>query len=531
MANSDSSGNVINKLIEDYSDHQDMYTKVAEFAYQICQRELQIKFVKAIITHRHKQPNSLKTKLKRIQQERLERGKTELRTIQEVRDNVCDLAGVRIALYFPNDADIVRDAINPTFNLNWNSGGFEKQKEWNRGDRHGDAELDYSQRFPGYNARHFRVKLPKEYLGLKIEGQHQKVIVEIQVATVLMHAWQEVNHDLLYKPLSGELSVQEKISLDLINGVAHSGEVALKLLYNAFTERVDALERPFADMYELGTWLKGFSKCVYMTNQMGYLDTLLMLLELLNLNLPKKLRPRYDRIPNASQLRELDEKYHDKLEKDISIFIIMGLLNCGTELLKAPAQIWLKGEVGRALELKKLHPLNIFSRNEIRQKTSIMFSTIVWHHYLWTDLDWNLRFQGPSFRSLVCSLNDHWNLVDQSDTSSTISNKEKESVELLWSQFKRRASCERRFAIAFALSREGLLSNIFVRSLTSYSIGRPTFLDDSTPNSELLLVRIGRVEEHRSINSVRAIRKQLQKLSNGPTPGTAVAHAAPRSRM
>jgi ppGpp synthetase/RelA/SpoT-type nucleotidyltranferase len=35
------------------------------------------------------------------------------------------------------------------------------------------------------------------------EERYSKACIEIQVASVLMHAWAEVEHDLLYKPLIG----------------------------------------------------------------------------------------------------------------------------------------------------------------------------------------------------------------------------------------------------------------------------------------------------------------------------------------
>ena len=38
--------------------------------------------------------------------------------------------------------------------------------------------------------------------------------IEIQVASVLMHAWSEVEHDLVYKPLQGTLSDEELAILD-----------------------------------------------------------------------------------------------------------------------------------------------------------------------------------------------------------------------------------------------------------------------------------------------------------------------------
>ena len=60
---------------------------------------------------------------------------------------------------------------------------------------------------------------------------------EIQVASVLMHAWSEVEHDLVYKPLNGTLSEEELAILDELNGLVLAGEIALERLQIAGTAR------------------------------------------------------------------------------------------------------------------------------------------------------------------------------------------------------------------------------------------------------------------------------------------------------
>ena len=60
---------------------------------------------------------------------------------------------------------------------------------------------------------------------------------EIQVASVLMHACSEVEHDLVYKPLNGTLSEEELAILDELNGLVLAGEIALERLQIAGTAR------------------------------------------------------------------------------------------------------------------------------------------------------------------------------------------------------------------------------------------------------------------------------------------------------
>ena len=57
-------------------------------------------------------------------------------------------------------------------------------------------------------------------------------LIEIQIATVLMHAWAEVEHDLVIS-LERQLSRDEYEILDELNGMILSGEIALKKIAKA----------------------------------------------------------------------------------------------------------------------------------------------------------------------------------------------------------------------------------------------------------------------------------------------------------
>ena len=51
-----------------------------------------------------------------------------------------------------------------------------------------------------------------------------------------MHAWSEVEHDLIYKPMQGTLSEEELAILDELNGLVLTGEIALERLQAAGNE-------------------------------------------------------------------------------------------------------------------------------------------------------------------------------------------------------------------------------------------------------------------------------------------------------
>ena len=60
-----------------------------------------------------------------------------------------------------------------------------------------------------------------------------------------MHAWSEVEHDLVYKPMQGTLSEEELAILDELNGLVLTGEIALERLQAAGNERIQNSKATF----------------------------------------------------------------------------------------------------------------------------------------------------------------------------------------------------------------------------------------------------------------------------------------------
>ena len=86
--------------------------------------------------------------------------------------------------------------------------------------------------------------------------RYADTVVEIQVASVLMHAWSEVEHDLVYKPFQGKLSEEEYAILDELNGLVLAGEIALERLQGAMERRLsEAKAEEFANHFDLAGYL------------------------------------------------------------------------------------------------------------------------------------------------------------------------------------------------------------------------------------------------------------------------------------
>lgn len=225
---------IIEKYIQEYNKQYDFYTELSKLVHRKLEDEIINQGIKAIVTFRAKRPDRLKTKL--IQRN----SKNPYKTVKDIKEDIVDLAGVRSSLYFPSERKLLDEIIKDLFEV-----VLVKQFP---SESH---KPKHEKRFSGYWATHYRVKLKKDE---DIPERYNESIVEIQVASLLMHAWSEVEHDLVYKPLSGTLSEEELSILDEINGLVLSGEIALERLQKAMTKRTQD-SKEIKNKYELTNYI------------------------------------------------------------------------------------------------------------------------------------------------------------------------------------------------------------------------------------------------------------------------------------
>ena len=209
---------ILQSFYKKYLQEVDLYHQLAIAVKDILEKETRSKGIKCIVTYRVKPADSLKEKLHRKNKKR------KYKTMAELEKDILDIAGVRVALYFPSDRETLNKSIERLFEV-------IERKEFPRNPQ----KPKLNKRFSGYWATHYRALL-KEKPGL--DKALTSKVMEIQVASVLMHAWAEVEHDLVYKPLRGQISEDELAILDEINGLVMAGEIALERLRKAYTERI-----------------------------------------------------------------------------------------------------------------------------------------------------------------------------------------------------------------------------------------------------------------------------------------------------
>src|SRR5258708_4093057 len=211
---------LIEEFLSRYRREFDYFDQAGRLVGQQLDTRLQATGVRAIVTSRAKNPKRLAEKL---QQRSVSR---QYSSFDDIYSDLADLAGVRVALYFPGERFEVDKIINDRFLL------LESPKEFPAA-----SKPPYEKRFSGYWAVHYRVTLNELYLEAH-QKQYSEAKIEIQVASVLMHAWAEVEHDLVYKPLQGSLSEEELAILDLLNGMVLAREIALERLHNTSELRI-----------------------------------------------------------------------------------------------------------------------------------------------------------------------------------------------------------------------------------------------------------------------------------------------------
>ncbi|KAI0380704.1 hypothetical protein F5Y04DRAFT_96503 [Hypomontagnella monticulosa] len=191
-----------------------------------------------------------------------------------------DFGGARVCVYFPDDVEkvvcflrqcelikivqITRKTQGPTDidDLRKYVEMLEQHSPQSSQD-HSRAEAEpvvAEKLFAGYRATHVVVELVGDAVPEWHTGSHYRV--EVQIGTVVMHAWSQIEHDIIYKPGGNEPSDEEKGVLDLFNGIVIAGEAALKQLAACTArkekERSKVSNVPASNHYELGVWLAAY---------------------------------------------------------------------------------------------------------------------------------------------------------------------------------------------------------------------------------------------------------------------------------
>ncbi|MFZ5353764.1 MAG: GTP pyrophosphokinase [Bacillota bacterium] len=289
---------IIDSFLQRYAKEYDYYYELARQVASICETLLHRNGIRAIVTYRAKKPDSLRDKLIKRHEIKNYKG------IEQIYKDIVDLAGVRIATYFPGDREEIGRLIESEFIT-------KKVKLFPSTDQRNPFNFNYKKRFPGYDAIHYRINIKEDKLDENFK-RFTQAQVEIQIASAIMHAWAEVEHDLAYKPKIGSISEDEYRILDELNGLVLSGEIALERLQKAFKSRITATDHQFNNHYELAALIREKVRMEPESNlYMGRVDILLRFLQKINMDSPKRICPYIRKISNSEYNNTITNKLAD----------------------------------------------------------------------------------------------------------------------------------------------------------------------------------------------------------------------------
>ena len=163
------------RILEEYRKNTIYYEKVEQIAStQIEEIVEKNKFFVMEVSHRSKSIESLENKLKN----KIGRYKTIY--------DITDLCGVRVICYFADTVDRIAEVIREKFIVD------ERNSV--------DKRAMINEKEFGYLSLHYICSLPES---TQYPKEVSRIKFEIQIRTVLQHAWAEIEHDLGYKSSFG----------------------------------------------------------------------------------------------------------------------------------------------------------------------------------------------------------------------------------------------------------------------------------------------------------------------------------------
>lgn len=234
---------VIEEAVARYSRERDRYLKLALRVADLCRTTVvEGNAIRAQVTFRTKSVQSFEDKLVRFSR----RPDKDFKTADDVFAQISDFAGVRIATYRPEDEERVIALVSGLF----------------VGSDGGAADVDCKDKLnPArgqfYRATHIQAFLPEAEL-VGDFGNLRGASCEIQVCSMMAHVWNEIEHDIGYKPDADGPSEAERGLLETLGHLARAGDAAITRLLAATEARLATRTGAFDDVHDFVAQLRPF---------------------------------------------------------------------------------------------------------------------------------------------------------------------------------------------------------------------------------------------------------------------------------
>lgn len=229
------SDDIIRKAVDRYDRERDRYIKLAARVADICRvGVVEENAIRAQITSRTKTVKSFAGKLQRFSRDP---SKT-FTSVDEIFNRIGDFAGVRVATYRPEDEIRVTEAIRKVF-IGADGGEVDVDPK----DKLNPALCQF------YRATHCQVYLRDEEL-VGHYSNLRNASCEIQVCSMMAHVWNEIEHDIGYKPEGGGPGSAEKGLLESLGHLTRSGDATITQLLAANNARLTSQTGDFIDVHD-----------------------------------------------------------------------------------------------------------------------------------------------------------------------------------------------------------------------------------------------------------------------------------------
>lgn len=224
---------IIQEAVARYARERDRYLKLAGRVADLCRTEVvEENAIRAQVTSRTKTVRSFEGKLRRFARRK------NYQSADEVFENIGDFAGVRVATYRPEDEERVAQAVSSFF----------------CGSSNGPVDVDYKDKLKPaegqfYRATHCQVFLPES----ELLGDYDNLLgasCEIQICSMMAHVWNEIEHDIGYKPEGEGPSAAERGLLETLGHLTRAGDAAITRLLDANIQRMTEQTGDFTDVHD-----------------------------------------------------------------------------------------------------------------------------------------------------------------------------------------------------------------------------------------------------------------------------------------
>lgn len=228
---------IVNEAVEQYVSLLPHYRRIAEAVGEALQRELARQGILSTVHWRAKDPASLRRKLHRRDH------RTSLNNPQSARQSVSDLAAARICTYGDADRERALAVVCELFTVDAASVTVKDDERTSRSD---------TSRW--YRATHLHLRLHPDQLddGPATPGDDT---CELQICSLLENAYNEIEHDLAYKPAAKPPEAVVEL-LNRLGAWREAGDRMVDQLLRAHHEFRSSLdEKSMRDLHEFAAEL------------------------------------------------------------------------------------------------------------------------------------------------------------------------------------------------------------------------------------------------------------------------------------